>query len=99
MKLLLYESVGEDVNCLHKTGTILEIDDPIINQFSNVVNVDFNMFSLLTIHWIYEKLQYTMIVTKYDSQTMDNDMKLRKEMLQSNGLNGGIEHSFILDLY
>jgi hypothetical protein len=56
VKLLLSESLGEDVSNLLRRGTVLKIDDPIMNQFSNEVHVDLDVFGSLPLHWISAKL-------------------------------------------
>ena len=55
-KLLLSESLGEDVSNLLGTRTVLKIDDPIMNEFSNEVHVDLDVFGTLPLHWISAKL-------------------------------------------
>ena len=49
-KLLLSESFGEDISNLLGTRTVLKIDDPIMNEFSNEVHVDLNVFGPLPLH-------------------------------------------------
>ena len=49
-KLLLSESIGEYINNLLETRTVLNIDDPIMNEFSNEVHVDSDMFGPLPLH-------------------------------------------------
>ena len=55
-KLLLSESLGEDINSLLGTMIVLKIDDPIMNEFSNEVHVDLDVFGPLPLHWIFAKL-------------------------------------------
>ena len=55
-KLLLSESLGEDISNLLETRTILKIDDPIMNEFSNEVHVNLDVFGPLPLHWISTKL-------------------------------------------
>lgn len=55
-KLLLSESLGEDVSNLLETRTVLKIDDPIMNEFSNEVHVDLDVFGKLPLHWISSKI-------------------------------------------
>ena len=55
-KLLLSESLGEDVSNLLRTRIVLKIDDPIMNEFSNEVHVDLDVFGTLPLHWISAKL-------------------------------------------
>ena len=55
-KLLLRESLGEDVSNLLGTRTVLKIDDPIMNEFSNEVHVDLDVFGTLPLHRISAKL-------------------------------------------
>ena len=49
-KFLLSESLGEDISSLLRTRTIMKIDDPIMNEFSNEVHVDLDMFGSLPLH-------------------------------------------------
>ena len=55
-KLLLTESLGEDISSFLETRTVLKIDDPIMNEFSNEVHVDLDVFGPLSLHWISTKL-------------------------------------------
>ena len=55
-KLLLSESLGEDINSLLRTRIVLKIDDPIMNESSNEVHVDLDVFGPLPLHWISAKL-------------------------------------------
>lgn len=48
VKLFLNESLCEDVGNLFKSGTVLQIDDPIMDQSLDVVHVDLNVFGLLS---------------------------------------------------
>lgn len=50
LKLLLSESLGENVGSLLRTGTVPQNDDPVMNQFFDVVDVDLNMFGPLSLH-------------------------------------------------
>ena len=53
---MLSESLGEDISSLLGTRTVLKIDDPIMNEFSNEVHVDLDVFGSLALHWISAKL-------------------------------------------
>ena len=55
-KLLLNESLGENISSLLGTRTVLKIDDPIMNEFSNEVHVELDVFGPLPLHWISAKL-------------------------------------------
>ena len=55
-KLLLSENLGEDISNLLRTRTVLKIDDPNMNEFSNEVHVDLDVFGPLPLHWISTKL-------------------------------------------
>ena len=55
-KLLLNEILCEDISSLLGTRTVLKIDDPIMNDFSNEVHVDLDVFGPLPLHWISTKL-------------------------------------------
>ena len=55
-KLLLSESVGEDINSLLRTRILLNIDYAIMNEFSNEVHVELDVFGLLSLHYISPKL-------------------------------------------
>jgi len=74
--------MGFDQGCY----IVQQINDPIMNKSSNVVHVDLNIFGSMSLHWISAKLYCTPIVASNDSQMMDNDTKIIKEMLQPNGL-------------
>ena len=56
MKLLLSESLGEDISSLLRTRTVLKINDPIMSEFSDEVHVDLDVFGPLLLHWISAKL-------------------------------------------
>ena len=55
-KLLLSERLGEDISNLLGTRIVLKIDDPIMNESSNEVHVDLDVFGPLPLHWISAKL-------------------------------------------
>ena len=55
-KLILSESLGGDINSLIGTRKVLNINDPIMNEFSNEVHVDLDMFELMPLHWITSKI-------------------------------------------
>jgi hypothetical protein len=63
------------------------------------MHVDLNVFGSLSLYWISEKSQCTLIVTPYDSQTVKLDTKLGKEVLKPKCLNDTIDYSSVLDLY
>jgi hypothetical protein len=50
VEFLLSEILGEDVNSLFRGRTIIQVDDPIMNQLSNVMHVDLNVFFSLSLH-------------------------------------------------
>ena len=56
LKILPSEYLSEDVNNLLITGIVLDIDDPIMNYFSNEVHVDLYMFGLVSFHQVSAKI-------------------------------------------
>jgi hypothetical protein len=52
VEFLLSEILHEDVCSLFTRGIVLQVDDPIMYQLSNVVHVDLDVFVSLLLHWI-----------------------------------------------
>lgn len=55
-KLLFNESLGEDIDSLLGTGIVLKIGDTIMNQFSNELHVDLDIFGPLPLRCISAKV-------------------------------------------
>lgn len=54
MKILdLYEGLHEDVGYLLLSRKTLQCDDLLMNQLSNVVHMNLNMFGVLVLHWMF----------------------------------------------
>jgi hypothetical protein len=79
--------------------TILQIDDPIMYQLSDVMHMDLDVFGPLSLHWVSTKLESTLIVTPNDSRMMELDANLSEEVLKPKFLNSDVDHSFVLNLY
>jgi hypothetical protein len=52
MEFFLSESLGEDVGSLLNEREVLQIDDPIINQLSDKMHMDLNMFCSMSMYCI-----------------------------------------------
>jgi hypothetical protein len=98
VELLLSKCLGEDVCSLFIGWTVLQIDDPIMYQLSDVVHMDLDVFGPLLLHWISTKLESTLIVTPNDSWMMKLDAKLGEEVLKPKCMNSGVDRSSILNL-
>lgn len=77
---------------------MLQIDDPVMYQLSDVVHMDLDVFGPLSLHWVSTNLESTMIVTPNDSRTMKLDVKLGEEVLKPKCLNSGVDCSYVLNL-
>jgi hypothetical protein len=80
VELLLSKCLGEDVCSLLVDGQVLQIDDPVMYQLSDVVHMDLDVFGPLSLHWVSAKLESTLIVTPNDSWMMKLDAKLSEEV-------------------
>jgi hypothetical protein len=78
---MLSECLGEDVDNLFRGRTILQIDDLVMNQLSNVMHMDLDVFCPLSLHWVSAKLQSALVVAPNDNWTMELDTKLSEEVL------------------
>jgi hypothetical protein len=81
VEFLLSESLGEDVDSLFRGRTVLQVDDPIMNQLSDVMHVDLDVFCSLSCTWVSTKFQCALIVAPDDSRTMELDTELSEEVL------------------
>jgi hypothetical protein len=52
-----------------------------MNQLSDVMHMDLDVFCSLSLHWVSAKFQSALIVTPNDSQMMELDTKLSEEVL------------------
>jgi hypothetical protein len=56
VEFLLSESLGEDVDSLFRGRTVLQVNDPVMNQLSDVMHMDLDVFCPLSLHWVSAKL-------------------------------------------
>jgi hypothetical protein len=94
----LNESLGEDVDSLLKCRIVLQIDDHVMNQLSNVMHMDLDVFFSLLVYRIFAKFEHALVVTPDDSRTMELDTELIEEFLNPKFMNSDVDHSFVLDL-
>jgi hypothetical protein len=81
VKFLLSESLREDDKSLFRGRKILQVDDVVMNQLSNVMHVDLNVSFSLLLHHVFANLQYDFFVTLDDSRTMELDTRLSEEFM------------------
>jgi len=81
VEFMLNESLGEDVESLFRGRVVLQADDPTMNQLSDVMHVDLDVFCSLSLHWVFEKFQCALIVTPDGIQSVELDTKLGEEVL------------------
>jgi hypothetical protein len=63
---MLSKCLGEDVYSLFSEWTVLQIDDPVMHQLSDVMHMDLDVFGSLLQHRAFAKLESTLIVTPND---------------------------------
>jgi hypothetical protein len=98
VELLLSKCLGEDVCSLFDGWTVLQIDDPIMYQLSDVVHMDLDVFGPLSLHWISTKLESTLIVTPNEIRMLEIDYDISEEVLKPKFMNSDVEFSYVLVL-
>jgi hypothetical protein len=81
VKLLLSESVGEDVSSLFRGRTKMQVDDPLMDYISDVVHIDLDILFLFILHRVSIKLESTLVVPPNDIRSMELDAQLGKDVL------------------
>jgi hypothetical protein len=99
VRFFVHESIHEDVNRLLKGRIVLQVDYPIMNQFSDVMHVDIDVFCSLSPHWVSAKLQCDIIVAPDDNWMMQLDTKLSEESLYPKFLNSNFDCFYVLGLH
>jgi hypothetical protein len=99
VELMISKCLGEYVCNLFEIWTLLQIDDPVMDQLYDVMNMDLDVFGLLSLHWVSTKLESTLIVTPNDIRMMKLDAKLSEEDLKPKFLNNDGDFSFVFVLY
>jgi hypothetical protein len=99
VELLPSKCLGEYVCSLFDRWIVLQIDDPVMYQLFDVMHMDLNVFGPLSLHWVFAKLESTLILTPNDSRMMKLDVELSEEVIKPKFLNNDVALSFVLELY
>ena len=95
---LLCESLGENVSIFLYIWVILQGYHLITHQALDVVHVYLNVFSPLSLHWIYGNIYFTFIFTPNDYGWIKCKSKFPKNTLQPHTLYSCIHYSSVLGL-
>jgi len=98
VELFLIKCLGEYVCNLFEIWTLLQIDDPVMDQLYDVMNMDLDVFGPMSMHWVSSKIESTLIVTPNYRRMTKKDAKLGEEVLKPKFLNSDVNFSSILGL-
>jgi len=69
-----------------------------MNQLSDVMDMDLDVFSSLLLHWISTNFDHSLVVTPDDNHTMELNTELSEEFMNPKCLNSDGDRSYVLIL-
>ena len=73
---------GKDVNNLCVSRNVLQRGKTILNQLTNKVHMQLNMFGVSMLHWVVRNVNGTLIITPQNNETMRRKAKLSHQLVK-----------------